>query len=55
MYMTIAYAYECFACMSVPDTQGDQKTASDPLELKLHTVMSCHVCAGNRIQSSTTT
>lgn len=46
--------YKLFACMCVyascvSGTSGGQNWASDPLELELETVASCHVCAGKQI------
>jgi hypothetical protein len=34
--------------MYAPDAPGDQKTLSDPLELKLQMVVSCHEGTGNQ-------
>jgi hypothetical protein len=36
----------CIICM--PSAKGGQKTALNPLELELQTVMRCHVGAANR-------
>lgn len=36
--------------MHMPGAQGGQKMMSDPLELELLMVVSCHVGAGNQTQ-----
>lgn len=38
--------------MYVPGAQGDQKTMSDALELKLHMIVNHHIVTGNQAGSS---
>lgn len=44
----LAYVYMCTGCK--PGDHGNQKKASDPLELELDVVVSCCVGAGNQVQ-----
>lgn len=44
--MFCLHAYLSMTC--VPGARGSQKTASDPLEMKLQVVMSYFVNVGNR-------
>lgn len=42
------YMYECFDCMYVCVADRVQETESEPLELKLRTILSYHMGPGNR-------
>lgn len=42
-----AFLHVRLCTMCVPGDQGDQKTVSDTMELKLQTIVKCNVGAGN--------
>ena len=46
-YFACMYGCEPHVCMCVPGACGSQKMVSDPLELELQIVVSCHVSAGS--------
>lgn len=54
IFILIFYVYEfylsvCLCAMCVPGTHGGQKRTSDPLELELDMVVSCHASTRNQM------